>query len=79
MKKKLLKVGKIYVVSYKDGYIDVRNQADSTSQISENLLNGTQIMKYSQEGDRCYVKFPLKSGGALSKDIGYIHKSQLKK
>ncbi|MDO5089539.1 MAG: SH3 domain-containing protein [Leptotrichiaceae bacterium] len=77
--KSQIMVGEIYIASSKDGYVNVRNQEDLSSQILESLPNGTKIMKYSQKGDWCYVKFSVKDGGALSEDYGYIHKSQLKK
>ncbi len=72
-------VGETYITSSKDGYVNVRNDASSSSDILEELPNGVKIVKYYQKGEWYYVKFPVHDGGALSEDYGYIHKSQLNK
>ncbi len=70
-------VGETYITNSKEGYVNVRNEANSSSEILEKLPNGVKVTKYSQKGEWYYIKFSVKDGGALSEDYGYIHKSQL--
>ena len=70
-------VGETYITNSKEGYVNVRNEANSSSEILEKLPNGVKVTKYSQKGEWYYIKFSVKDGGALSEDYGYIHESQL--
>ncbi len=77
--KSQIAVGEIYITDSKDGYVNVRNEEIPSSSILEKLPNGVKVIKYSQKDGWYYVKFPVKNGGALSEDYGYIHESQIKK
>lgn len=80
-KSQLEKHQEIYIASSKDGYINVRSKANTTSEILTKLYNGERVKRYPEKtvGDWYYVYYGLEDESILETTEGYIHKSQLKK
>ena len=69
-----------YITSSKDGYINVRAKASTSSKVLAELPNDAYVTRHPKKtvGDWYYVDFgPLSIDSVLEQ--GYIHKSQLKK
>ena len=69
-----------YITSSKDGYINVRAKASTSSKVLAELPNGAYVTRYPEKtvGDWYYVDYNV-DGGDITFMEGYIHKSQLKK
>ena len=69
-----------YVTSSKDGYVNVRAKASTSSKVLAELPNGAYVTRYPEKtvGDWYYVDYNV-DGGDITFMEGYIHKSQLKK
>ena len=69
-----------YITSSKDGYINVRAKASTSSKVLAELPNGAYVTRYPEKtvGDWYYVDYD-DDGPEVALAQGYIHKSQLKK
>ena len=69
-----------YVTSSKDGYINVRSKASTSSKIVAELPNNAYVTRHPKKtvGDWYYVDYD-DDGPEVALAQGYIHKSQLKK
>lgn len=68
-----------YIIFSNEGYVNVRAEASTISDIQRQLENNvvvTKIVSKSKE-DWCYIEYDEEDGTAF--DYGYVHKSQLKK
>jgi glutaminase len=69
-----------YITSSKDGYINVRAKASTSSKVLAELPNDAYVTRYPKKtvGDWYYVDYD-DDGPEVALAQGYIHKSQLKK
>ena len=66
-----------YVVDTKDGYANLREEANSKSKVIKKLKNNHEMVFWHEKGEWWGIEFDSEDGTPF--DYGYVHKSQLKK
>ena len=64
-----------YIVSTKDGYANIREEASSKSRIMGKAYNGEMVSSYGEENGWLHITWD----GSAEIPVAYIHKSQVKK
>ena len=64
-----------YIVSTKDGYANIREEASSKSRIMGRAYNGEMVSSYGEEDGWLHITWD----GSAEIPVAYIHKSQVKK